>query len=63
MRTKLYNARKSKGITQKEMAKILGISEIYYRKIEAGDREGRSEIWDNLETLLEIHQRQLRTNE
>lgn len=63
VRTILYNARKSKDMTQREVSKVLGISEIYYRKIEAGDRDGRSELWDNLEALFGIHQRELRTNE
>lgn len=65
VRTNLCNARKAKGMTQREMSKVLGISEVYYRKIEAGDREGRGKLWDNLEALFdyEIQQRELRINE
>ena len=63
VRTILYNARKSKDMTQREVSEVLGISEIYYRKIEAGTRDGRNELWDNLEALFGIHQRKLRTNE
>ena len=63
VRTILYNARKSKDMTQREVSEVLGISEIYYRKIEAGDRDGRNELWDNLEALFGIPQRELRTNE
>ena len=35
---KLINFRNQIGLTQKEMADKLGISEIYYLKIEHGDR-------------------------
>ena len=60
MRKNLQEARKAKGMTQKQVAKHLGISERYYRFIESGDRGGDFEIWDALEDLLGIHQRVLR---
>ena len=60
MREKLKKARKNAGLTQQQLAKELGISEIGYRKIEAGDRLGSFEVWDRLEDIFKIHQRILR---
>lgn len=60
MRENLRNARKNKNMTQQEVADYLGISLRYYQNIEAGDRTGDFEIWDNLEDLFNIHQRKLR---
>lgn len=60
MRENLRNARKAAGLTQKQVAERLGISERYYRFIEAGSRGGDFEIWDDLEDLFGIHQRILR---
>lgn len=59
-REKLKEARKKAGMTQKDVAKHLEISERYYRQIEAGQRNGDFTLWDNLEDLLGIHQRLLR---
>ncbi len=60
MRKNLQAARKAKGMTQKQVAEYLGITERYYRFIEAGTRCGDFEIWDELEDLFGIHQRILR---
>lgn len=60
MRENLRNVRKEKGLTQQAVADYLGISLRYYQNIEAGDRTGDFEIWDNLEDLFNIHQRKLR---
>lgn len=60
MRENLRNARKEKNMTQQSVADYLGISLRYYQNIEAGDRTGDFEIWDNLEDLFNIHQRKLR---
>lgn len=60
MRENLRNARKDKKMTQQAVADYLGISLRYYQNIEAGDRTGDFEIWDNLEDLFNIHQRKLR---
>lgn len=60
MRENLKNARKAAGLTQQAMAGELGISLRYYQQIEAGDRTGDFEIWDNLEDITGIHQRILR---
>lgn len=60
MRVQLRNARIASGKTQKEIAALCGISEVHYRKIEAGDREGKARIWDQLQELFGIEQRQLR---
>ena len=60
MRENLKNARQKAGMTQKQVAEYLRISERYYRFIEAGTRGGDFEIWDMLEDLFGIHQRILR---
>ncbi len=60
MRKNLKEARQKAGMTQKEVAEYLEISERYYRFIEAGSREGDFETWDALEDLFNIHQRLLR---
>ncbi len=60
MRENLKNARKEKGLTQQQVADQLGISLRYYKQIEAGQRTGDFEIWDNLEDMFNVHQRVLR---
>ena len=60
MRENLKMARKAAGLTQQAMAAKLGISLRYYQQIEAGDRTGDFEIWDDLEDITGIHQRILR---
>ena len=62
MRKNLKEARWAAGMTQKEVAEYLGISEIGYQQIERGIRIGKIEIWDKLEDLFKIHQRKLREN-
>jgi len=56
----LKQARKDKGMTQQAVAVHLGIDLRYYQKIEAGDRIGNFVIWDTLEDLFSVHQRNLR---
>lgn len=60
MRENLRKARKEKGLTQQSVADHLGISLVYYQKIEQGTRTGDFDIWDNLEDLFNVHQRKLR---
>lgn len=60
MRQNLKHARKAAGFTQQQMADELGISLVYYQKIEAGHRTGDFYIWDTLEDITGIHQRKLR---
>lgn len=60
MRRNLKEARQKAGMTQKEVAEKLKISERYYRFIEAGMRDGDFSMWDTLEDLFNIHQRLLR---
>lgn len=60
MRKNLIKARRSKGLTQVELAKILNISENYYQSIEYGKRQGSIKIWDKLEELFNTSQRELR---
>lgn len=60
MRKNLKEARQRAGMTQKQVAERLEISERYYRFVEAGMRDGNFEIWDALENLFNVHQRLLR---
>lgn len=60
MRENLRKARKEKGLTQQSVADHLGISLVYYQKIEQGTRTGDFDIWDSLEDLFNVHQRKLR---
>ena len=60
MREKLKSARKAAGLTQRQVAEHLEISERHYQHLEAGSRDGDFEIWDSLEDLFGIHQRVLR---
>lgn len=59
-RGNLKQARKAANLTQKNVADRLGITERYYRMIEAGDCTGGFEIWDDLEDMFGISQRVLR---
>ncbi len=63
MRKNLKEARQKAGMTQQEVADKLGISLVYYQKIEQGSRTGDFEIWDSLEDLFNVHQRNLRVTE
>lgn len=60
MRENLKKARQAAGLTQQQIADQLGISLVYYQKIEQGTRTGDFDIWDSLEDLFNIHQRKLR---
>lgn len=60
MRKNLKEARQKAGMTQKEVAERLEISEIGYRQIESGKRLGAIKTWDMLEDLFNVHQRKLR---
>ncbi len=60
IRLQLKEARKRAGKTQKEIAEYVGISERHYRSIEAGERTGRAPLWDALEDLFKVPQRELR---
>ena len=63
MRQILKRAREQAGATQREIADKLGGSERYYRHIELGSREGKGWLWDELEALFQIPQRQLREDD
>lgn len=60
MRENLRNARKAAGMTQRQVAEYLGMTERAYQRIESGERVGMIEAWDLLEDLFNIHQRKLR---
>lgn len=54
MRNILREERHKKGMTQKQVADLLGISERGYKFIEYGQRTGSIEIWDKLEDSMFI---------
>ena len=60
MRKTLQQARKDKGLTQKQVADYLCITERSYQRLECGKTLGSIKHWDTLEDLFGIHQRQLR---
>lgn len=60
IRANLKTARKTMGMTQKQVAEYLGVTILAYKRIEYGDRDGRISTWDKLEDLFGIHQRILR---
>ena len=60
MRLNLKKARQDAGLTQKQVADKIGISERHYQYIESGLRTGKIEMWDTLEDIFNVHQRQLR---
>ena len=63
MRKNLKEARKAKGMTQKQVAEYLGVTVLAYKRVEYGSRIGKISSWDKLEDLFGIHQRILRENE
>lgn len=63
MRENLKKARLAAGMTQKQVAEYLGISETAYQKIEYGQMIGKIKHWDKLEDLFGIHQRVLRSTD
>nr|DAO05955.1 MAG TPA: Helix-turn-helix XRE-family like protein [Caudoviricetes sp.] len=60
MRRNLQKAREQKGLTQSNVAEILGMSVRQYQRLESGDSNGVFRHWDALEDLLGVHQRILR---
>ena len=60
MRETLKKARRERGFTQQVVAERIPISLNYYKKIEGGARLGAIDIWDRLEDLFSIPQRELR---
>lgn len=60
MREKLQGLRKEKKLTQAQVAEVLNISTNHYQAIELGTKQGSITIWDKLEDIFEVHQRDLR---
>lgn len=60
MRKNLKEARQRAGMTQQQMADKLGVGLRHYKKIESGETLGSIEMWDMMEDLFSVHQRQLR---
>ena len=60
MRDKLQEARRAQGMTQQQVADLLGIGLRHYQKVEYGEINGSFEVWDALEDRFGVHQRTLR---
>ena len=63
MRINLKKIRQERGLTQADVARYLGMKTTSYQRIEAGTRKGDIELWDALEDLFEVPQRQPRATE
>lgn len=50
-RPNLINARIEKRLTQAETAKLLGVSERHYQRLEAGTSNGGIEVWQKLKEI------------
>lgn len=59
-RDNLKKARQKAGMTQKQVAEYLEITEAHYQRIEYGVTIGKVTLWDRLEDLFNVHQRVLR---
>ena len=59
-RERLRKARTDAGMTQQQVAEAAGVTLRYYQDIEAGAKLGSIAVWDALEDLFSIHQRDLR---
>lgn len=62
MRQNLKAAREKANLSVDELARMLNITDRYYRALEAGTRNGNFGLWDALEDLFLSHQRILREN-
>jgi len=60
MRKNLQSARKAAGLTQRQVAEYLHVSERHYKFMESGHTTGNVDLWDKLEDLFNVHQRVLR---
>jgi len=59
LRERLVKERRSKGLTQKQVAEIIGISEVYVRKIEKGLRNPGRETMLKFEILYKTPAKKL----
>lgn len=63
MRMNLKEARHKAGLTQQQIADKLNIGLRHYKKIESGESLGSIAVWDELEDILSVNQRVLRSTE
>jgi DNA-binding XRE family transcriptional regulator len=59
-RLNLINARHEAKLTQEELGSLVGATKKRISAIETGACGTRTELWDRLEDVLKIHQRELR---
>lgn len=63
MRRRLQQLRLQKGMSYKDVAKAIGVTERAYRYIEAGERTPSLAVADRLEDLFGLGQRELLVQE
>lgn len=52
MRNNLMSCRHKKGLTQKQFAEMLEITERQYQRIEQGQSDGSIKLWKKIKSLL-----------
>lgn len=52
MRNNLMSCRRGKGLTQKQFAEMLEITERQYQRIEQGQSDGSIKLWFKIKSLL-----------
>ncbi|WP_439022671.1 helix-turn-helix domain-containing protein [Bacillus thuringiensis] len=58
-RIRLIHERKKRGLTQKEVARVLNLSEVYVRKLEKGDSEPGRKTLLKFEKIYGVRDREL----
>ena len=53
-RRMLKERRKALGLSQQELADMVGISRPYYVRLESGEREGKLDLWQKIATALDV---------
>ena len=59
-RLRLYEERTRRGLSQEQVAYKIGMTKQGYNRIELGRRGASADIWDALEDLFGVDQRELR---
>jgi DNA-binding XRE family transcriptional regulator len=60
IRLNLINARKKAGYTQSQLGQMVGATKQRISNLETGYYGTKPEVWDKLEDILQVNQRQLR---
>jgi transcriptional regulator with XRE-family HTH domain len=63
MRKTLINQREAKGLSQREVAKAIGVSRQLITDLEREARVGTVRVWDKLERFFKVPQQELRESD